>query len=304
MMRTCAPLLRSFVTHVCALAALAALACATPASTASEPQSAMALLASLLEGCAPTGDDGVGRVRCTNGVMVAARARSTATGEALYRAEAYSMAAGVTGGRLVWDMVSIETGRAPTLVDRARAFLPGSDVAGATLIGVQRSLGSDKMEEIWCTAGDPAAAARCQDLLEAALSGLAAGGVSAPPERTAAGPSLFGRALSLPAKCTATMQSDGGDVTCRDGALLSWRRYDDVNEAMGIVQATLLALGDTSEGTPYPCTIGGERARCEAHPRAAAGLSYLDGKPVAVLCLGVEDARSHSLCGAIMPPVH
>ena len=99
------------------------------------------------------------------------------------------------------------------------------------------------------------------------------------------------------------MVEDGGDATCTDGATLSWRRFDEMHEASNVVHATLGALGDSSEGEAYPCTIAGEVARCEEHPRATAGLAYVDGKPVAILCLGVEGARSHSLCKAIMLPI-
>ena len=92
-------------------------------------------------------------------------------------------------------------------------------------------------------------------------------------------------------------------MSCSDGATLSWRRFEQMEEATSTVQATLEALGDSSEGEPYPCTIAGETARCEEHPRAAAGIAFIDGKPVAVLCLGIANARTSSACRALMEPL-
>lgn len=279
----------------------------------------MGSLSSLLEGCQSAGDDGVARMRCPDGIMVAARTRTVGIDEPMYRAEAYSMAQ-IAGGRLVWDQLSVATEGPSGLVDRARALAPG-EIANATLVGVVRSLGSHEVEEIWCSSRDAAGAVRCDELLGVVLA-APVGGTAGDAARDTTGSTenallesaahkvaaprgaatLFGRALSLPTTCTARMVSDGGNATCDDGASLSWRRYELVEEAASIIPATLAALGDSSEGVAYPCTIAGERGRCEQHPRAAAGLAYVDGKPIAVLCLGVTGPRTHSLCKAVMVP--
>lgn len=279
----------------------------------------MGTLGSYLDGCqAEAGDDGIARTRCPDGIMLAARTRTVGVAEPAYRAEAYGMAAQVAGGRLVWDQVAVATEGPSGLVDRARALSPGTDVASATLVGVVRSVGSNDVEEVWCTAGDGAGAQRCQDLLGVVLSRAAQRAPDAPTESaasaaTSAAPplekgkggapvTLFGRSVSLPTTCAAKPVEDGVDVRCADGASLSWRKFDEMNEATNMLHATLEALGSTDDGEAYACTIAGESGQCEEHERAVAGLAYVDAKPVAILCLNVNGPRTHSLCRAVLVP--
>lgn len=295
--------------------------CATTTSTTRELPVGMGTLGSYLDGCQPDGEDGVARMRCPDGVMVAARTRTVGVAEAMYRAEAFGMAAQVAGGRLVWDQVSVRTEGPSGLVDRARALTPGTDVAAATLVGVVRSVDANHVEEVWCSATDQAGAQRCEDLLGVVLSqpvgspvdaaktslpeeaSEAASKAPAKPHGSGAPVTLFGRSVSLPTTCAAAAVEDGVDAKCTDGASVSWRKFEEMDEATNMLSATLQALGDESEGEAYPCTIAGEKARCEEHEQAAAGLAYVDGKPVAVLCLNVKGARSHSLCRAVLAPL-
>lgn len=280
----------------------------------------MGTLGSYLDGCqAEAGDDGIARTRCPDGIMLAARTRTVGVAEPAYRAEAYGMAALVAGGRLVWDQVAVATEGPSGLVDRARALTPGTDVASATLVGVVRSVGTNDVEEVWCSAGDAAGAQRCQDLLGVVLSrptesapseGESAtvsmssipAGTAKPGAKGGAHVTLFGRSVSLPTTCAANAVEDGVDAKCEDGSSLSWRKFEEMSEATSMLHATLEALGDTSEGDSYPCTIAGESATCEEHERAAAGLAYVDAKPIAVLCLNVDAPRAHSLCKAVLVP--
>lgn len=301
--------------------------CASTTSTTRELPVGMGTLGSYLEGCQPeAGDDGIARTRCADGIMLAARTRTVGVSEPAYRAEAYGMAAQVAGGRLVWDQVAVATEGPSGLVDRARALTPGTDVASATLVGVVRSVGANDVEEVWCTASDGAGAQRCQDLLgivlsrptesapddSASVSSSTPASPSTSEEVAAAKPktngassapvTLFGRSVSLPTTCAAKVVEDGVDAKCSDGASLSWRKLEEMSEASSMLHATLEALGTTTEGEPYPCTIAGESAQCEEHERAAAGLAYVDGKPVAILCLNVDHPRAHSLCKAVLVP--
>jgi hypothetical protein len=114
--------------------------------------------------------------------------------------------------------------------------------------------------------------------------------------------SVFGRALSLPTTCTAKAMADGGDASCDDGVSLSWRRYEAMEEATETLASTLAALGEEEAVESFSCTVAGEVARCALHRHAVAGLTYLDGKPLAILCIGTSDPRSHSLCRALILP--
>lgn len=288
----------------------------------------MGTLGSYLDGCQPeAGDDGIARTRCPDGIMIAARTRTIGVAEPAYRAEAFGMASQVAGGRLVWDQVSVATEGPSGIVDRARALTPGTDVASATLVGVVRSVGANDVEEVWCSASDAAGAQRCQDLLGVVLSRPTESAPSdaAPARETMtttttsaealatsngatgasvkSGPvTLFGRSVSLPTTCAGKAVEDGVDAHCADGSSLSWRKFEEMSEATSMLHATLEALGTSSEGEAYACTIAGESGQCEEHDRAAAGLAYVDAKPVAILCLNVDTPRTHSLCKAVLVP--
>jgi hypothetical protein len=299
---------------------LGGVACASTTSTTRELPVGMGTLGSYLDGCQPeAGDDGIARTRCPDGIMLAARTRTVGVAEPAYRAEAFGMASQVAGGRLVWDQVSVATEGPSGLVDRARALTPGTDVASATLVGVVRSVSSNEVEEVWCSSGDAVGAQRCQDLLGVVLSRPAESAPADPPKAVTEGegkePStanksakagapvtLFGRSVSLPTTCSASAVDGGVDAKCQDGASLSWRTFEEMSEATSMLHATLEALGNSGEGETYPCTIAGESAQCEEHERAAAGIAYVDAKPVAILCLNVEAPRAHSLCKAVLVP--
>jgi hypothetical protein len=319
--RCCTPRTgRKGPTHIlhCVLVLLCASACASTTSTTRELPVGMGTLGSYLDGCqAEAGDDGIARTRCPDGIMLAARTRTVGVAEPAYRAEAFGMASLVPGGRLVWDQVSVATEGPSGLVDRARALTPGTDVASATLVGVVRSVGANDVEEVWCSASDAAGAQRCQDLLGVVLSrptesapsetssttsGEVAATSAKPSGKNGAPVTLFGRSVSLPTTCAGKAVDDGVDAKCEDGASLSWRKFEEMSEATSMLHATLEALGDSSEGEAYPCTIAGESAQCEEHERAAAGLAYVDAKPIAVLCLNVDAPRAHSLCKAVLVP--
>lgn len=263
-------------------------------------------LGTLLNGCQPdAGADGVSRMRCGDDVVLAVRARPAMQTEPLYRDEAYGMAQN-SGARLVWDQMVIPTEGPTGLVDRAQAFLPGSERAHGTVIGTVRSVGQNNVEEVWCTAVDDVGVDRCKKLvggfLATSSSEKIADGASHAASTTSGPVTVFGRSLSLPTSCKVIAHGDGADASCSDGVSLSWRRYAEMSEATEAVQATLIGLGDADDGEAFACTIVGEAAQCESHPRAVAGVAYLDGKPVAVLCLGVVDALHHSLCKSIIVP--
>jgi hypothetical protein len=200
------------------------------------------------------------------------------------------------------------------MVDRARALEPGTDAVQGTLIGAVRSVGGDKVEDVWCTAADGPGITRCESLVGAVLGTGLGDHPAAPPAaetREAAQPprpspsttgpiTLFGRSVSFPTACTAKKAPDGGDATCKDGVSLSWRAYEEMEEATQAVEATLDALGVADDPSNFSCTIAGETAQCAEHAHAVAGITYVDGKAVAVLCLDEHASRDHSLCRAVL----
>lgn len=302
-----------------AVAALAVTACATTEEgRVRELPVGIFSLGALLDGCAAeAGDDGVNRIRCGERLVLATRMRPPGVGEPTYRAEAYGMAQ-LAGARLVWDQATVATEGPSGIVDRARALEPGTDAHHGTLIGAVRSVGPDAVEDVWCVASEAAAIVRCEHLLGAILAveraeGAPAGPASGPgtaqvsarpaQREESRGPvTVFGRALSLPTTCTAKAADDGGDAMCRDGTSLSWRRFDEMSEATQAVEATLAGVGVTEDAASYACTIVGEVGRCAEHPEAVAGITYVDGKPVAVLCVGVMVTRENSVCRTLLIP--
>jgi hypothetical protein len=283
----------------------------------------MSSLGALLDGCqSDAGDDGVMRMRCSGDVVLAVKPKTA--GEPQYKSEAYGIAQNA-GARLVWDQIVVPTEGESGLVDRAQAKEPGSDLVKGTLLGVVRPLANGASQEVWCSCGDNAGVDRCKALVGAVLGSAreastattsngatsASGATStngatsdagSPPQGS--GPAtVFGRALSLPTSCVVQQRDDGGaDAKCKDGASLTWRKFNDMDEASQTVNATLAALGDEDDGDGFACTIVGEVGRCEAHAHGLAGLTYLDGKALAVLCVGVSDPVHHSLCRALMQP--
>ncbi len=287
---------------------VAAAACATStAGTTRDLPVGLAPLGRLLDGCDPGGSDGVVRMRCGGEVTFAVKSRKATAAEPRYRAEAYGMAQ-TLGGKLEWDRIVVATEGPSGLLDRARILDPATAAPEGAVIGTVRSVSNDDVQEVWC-ASPEAGYERCKALVGAFLStGLeppaaeasaSSEGAAAPHEEKVP-VTVFGRSLSVPTTCKAKLVPGGGDASCKDGVTMSWRRYGRMEDATNAVAATLDALGDGSEGRPVRCTIAGEPAQCEVHPRAVAGITYLDGKPLAVLCLGVADALHNSLCGAVM----
>lgn len=286
-------------------------ACASTASVvdARELPVGLSSIGSLLGGCAPEGEDEVVRARCDGEVVLSLKTRLAGTAEPSFREEAFSLAS-VSGARLAWDRLVVPTEGPSGVVDRARALKPVAAVPDATLIGAVRSLGDARVQEVWCTSKDEAGDARCRQLVGAVLgskldNAATAGEASRaqersppPPGSSGAPAQLFGRALSLPTTCHVALQADGGDVSCADGASLSWRRLDSMEEASAQLTATLAAF-ELVDGQAFSCTLMGEAAQCEDHGRALAGLSYLDGAPVAVACFGPA-AKDHALCRAVL----
>lgn len=266
-------------------------------------------ISALLGGCAPEGEDEVVRARCEGEVVLSLKTRLAGAAEPSFREEAFSLAS-VSGARLAWDRMVVPTEGPSGVVDRARALKPMAQVPDATLIGAVRSLGDARVQEVWCSSRDEAGDARCRQLVGAVLgSKLDAPAAAGEPSRASqpapsstggsgAPAQLFGRALSLPTSCRVALLPDGGDASCADGASLSWRKLDSMEEASAQLTATLAAF-ELVDGQALSCTLMGEAAQCEDHGRALAGLSYLDGAPVAVACFAPA-ARDHALCRAVL----
>lgn len=296
-----------------ALGASLALGCATTTSGSEVRDLPVGLspVGALLTGCTPEADGDVVRARCDGDVLLSLKTRLAGAAEPTFREEAFSLAS-VSGARLSWDRMVVATEGPTGAVDRARALAPMASAPEATLIGAVRDVGEHRVQEVWCTSRDPSGDARCRELVGAVLgTGLepkapstTAPAAAAPPTPTApraTGPAhVFGRALSLPTTCSATLAADGGDASCGEGASLSWRKLETMDEAAAQLTATLAAL-DLTEGEPYPCTLAGELAQCEDHGGAVAGLTYLDGAPVAVACFAPR-AREHALCKSLLRP--
>jgi hypothetical protein len=185
---------------------------------------------------------------------------------------------------LVGAVLGIDEARAAATAARGAAAAPGGAAAGPA---------------------EGNAEGNAEAVPEGEPDGVAAALVRAvpPPPRPSGPVTVFGRALSLPTTCRAKAVADGGDASCSDGTSLSWRRFDDMQEAARGVEATLAALGESEASTPYGCTIVGEAAQCAEHEHAVAGLTYVDGKAVTVLCVGPRATRDHSLCKALLHPV-
>lgn len=297
----------------------------------------LASVESVLGGCASEkSDEDVVRTTCPGNVVFGTQTRIAGTREPLYREEAYQMAQQL-GARLVWDTFDVPTEAISGVVDRARAMLPGSDDASATLVGTVRSTSGSAVQEVWCQAADAPGVERCVQLLGALLPRLdertqepstqAGPSATEDDERaslTELGPAspaqagegagstgsagggksgpvrTLGRSLALPASCEAVPRSDGGEARCRDGTHLVWRRFEEMAAAVQMIEASLMSVGIEGDGESFPCTVFGEVARCAAHPGAVAGLTYLDGKAVGALCIGAEAARSHVGCSALL----
>ena len=287
-------------------------ACRTPTSqqVVRDLPVGLAPAGALLTGCAAEESDGLVRARCDDDVTMSMVTRRAGVAEPRYREEAFSLG-GSTGARISWDRMVVPTEGPSGAVDRARALAPLATHPIATLIGTVRDIGGHDVQEVWCSSKDDRGDQRCRELVGAVLGAIPgdAGARSEPASATAssstttAAPSgpvtVFGRALSLPTSCSATLRPDGGDATCVDGASLSWRKLDSMGDASELLTGTLAALG-LADGQPYPCTLAGEVGQCEDRGSAVAGLAYLDGAPVAVACLGAKDARTHALCTSIM----
>lgn len=291
--------------------ALLGCATATDKGEARDLPVGLAPIGRLLDGCAPEAEAEVVRARCDGDVVLSLKTRRAGAAEPTYREEAFALAS-VSGARLAWDRMVVVTEGPSGAVDRAQALAPMARTPEATLIGTVRDVGEARVQEVWCTSREERGDQRCRELVGAVLStrlesavaqsdGAAAPVPGAGPSSAGARPAqVFGRALSLPTTCSVALLDDGGDATCADNASLSWRRLETMEEAAAQLTGTLAAL-DLVEGQPFPCTVMGEVGQCEDHGRAVAGLSWLDGAPVAVACFA-PGAREHALCRAIVRP--
>jgi hypothetical protein len=290
-----------------ALLLLLAASCASNGkeATVRELPVGMRTLGALLDGCTPEADGDITRAVCAGDVVLAMQSRHAIIGEPHYRTEAYALAQ-QSGARLVWDQIVVPTEGPSGVLDRARAMTPLNDTPAGLLLGVVRALEGRDVQEIWCTAKDDAGDRRCRDLIGAVLGGHTdeqpkVGAATATPKVVKSnGPvTLFGRSVSLPTSCSAKMLAEGADASCEDGASASWRKFETMEEATETVTSTLAALGSEVEPEPFNCVVGGETAQCEDHETAVAGLTYIDGKPVGVLCLAPME---HALCKALIHP--
>lgn len=291
------------------LGSLLALACATSKGTGElrDLPVGLAPAGAHLSGCAIEEDGELVRARCDADVVLSMMTRRAGAAEPGYRAEAFALGS-VAGARIAWDRVVVPTEGPSGAVERARALAPLAQQPVATLIGTVRDVGGHDVQEVWCSSRDGAGDQRCRALVGAVLgvvpsaagtSGTEGGAGLRAVARSSGPANVFGRALSLPTSCAATMRPDGGDASCGDGATLSWRKLDSMEEASELLTATLAALGLT-EGQPFACTLVGEVGQCEDFGGAVAALAYLDGTAVAATCLGVSAAREHALCRAVL----
>jgi hypothetical protein len=277
-----------------------AVACAsTSASPSRELPTGLRPLSDLLVGCERSaGADGAQHLACGGDVEVDVRPAPDRT-LAQFREHVAARAAAL-GAQVVWDETTVATEAQDGLVTRARALLPLSDAPAVTWLGVVRTLDDGGAEQLACSSSDERGAARCEAIVGALLSVRARSGL--PAARGSRGPvSAFGRSLSLPTTCDVNETSPkSGAARCDDGVQLTWGVHASMEDAVQVLQAQLDAAGEGADGAPFACTILGEVGQCEQRARAIAGASYIDGEPVAVVCLGAADLKKHGACRALI----
>lgn len=154
---------------------------------------------------------------------------------------------------------------------------------------------------------EPSMTGRC----EAILDGLGAVGPGffAGAETDRAPPMFLDRKLTLPRDCQpASSTPDGFQIACGSKASLAYVKQEDearARKALAFLRDAALKSGDSDEGQPRPCTIGGVAATCEVvFSRAGVirmGVATVQGQAVVVSCTQEATRKGvHPLCAQVM----